>query len=271
MGQESDSKARLVLEICSISTRSATCVHTILSNPTKTTFIDWYCILGVEENAGVNVIRKRYRKLALQLHPDKNKHPKAEIAFKLVSEANACLTNAAKREAFDFARYKHFCIECKKIPYTTTDNVSGNSNGSSFSAWNIITRSRSSKFWRNIRDIRERFKEEANVIENCLRVNSMSRTESPLYNPDSYLDRRSKSQAQHRFEKETPIFNPSDYSYQDYPHMRSHVNKNSSTFWYLQTNSMLHNEKRGQLSSPVFEVKSRSMFTNQFAFVPSRY
>ncbi|KEH32313.1 putative DnaJ domain-containing protein [Medicago truncatula] len=265
MGQESDSKAKLVLEICSISTRSASCVHRI---PTKTIFIDWYCILGVEENAGVNTIRKRYHKLALQLHPDKNKHPKAEIAFKLVSEANACLTNAAKREAFDFERYKNFCIECKRIPYTSSGNVSVNSSGSGFKAWNIITKSRSFKFWRNIKDIRERFNEEAKVVENCMRVNSMSRNESPLYNPDSYLH-RSKS---HRFEKETPVFNPSDYLYQGYPHMRGLINKNPSAFWYLQTSSMLHNEKRGaQHSSPVFEVKSRSMFTNQFAFVPSRY
>ncbi|XP_004508186.1 uncharacterized protein [Cicer arietinum] len=268
MGQESDSKAKLVLEICSISTRSASCVHRILSNPTNTTFIDWYCILGVEENAGVNAIRKRYHKLALQLHPDKNKHPKAEIAFKLVSEANACLTNAAKREAFDFERYKHFCIECKRIPYTS-GNVPGNSGGLGFKAWNIITRSRSFKLWRNIRDMRERFKEEAKVIENCLRVNSMSRTESPLYNPTSYLNR---SKSLHRIEKETPVFNPSDYLYQGYPHMRDLVNKNSSTFWYLQTTSMLHNQKGGaQHSSPVFEVKSRSMFTSQFAFVSSRY
>lgn len=47
MGQESDSKAKLVLEICSISTRSAACVHRLVSNPPKATFIDWYCILGV--------------------------------------------------------------------------------------------------------------------------------------------------------------------------------------------------------------------------------
>ncbi|KAK2358313.1 DNAJ heat shock N-terminal domain-containing protein [Trifolium repens] len=269
MGQESDSKSKLVIEICSISTRSASCVHRILSNPTKTTFIDWYCILGVEENAGVNLIRKRYHKLALQLHPDKNKHPKAEIAFKLVSEANACLTNAAKREAFDFERYKHFCIECKRIPYTTSANVSVNPGGSGFKAWNIITKSRSFKFWRNIKDVRERFNEEAKVIENCLRVNSMSRKESPLYNPASYLHR---SKSMHRFEKETPVFNPSDYLYQGYPHMRGLGNKNSSTFMYLQTASILQNEKRGaQHSSPVFEVKTRSMFTNQFAFVSSRY
>ncbi|KAJ1395325.1 DnaJ domain containing protein [Sesbania bispinosa] len=264
MGQESDSKAKLVLEICSISMRSGLCAHRHLpSPPANATFIDWYCILGVEENAGVNAIRKRYHKLALQLHPDKNKHPKAEIAFKLVSEAYTCLSNAAKRKAFDLERYKHLCFECRRIPYTS----SGNSNGSGFKAWDIISRSRSFKLWRNIRDMRERFKEEAKVIENCLRTNSMSRKESPLYNPVGYLHR---SKSLHRFEKETPVFNPSDYLYQGYPHLRGHVYKNSSTFWYLQTISMLHNGKRGvQNASPVFEVKTRNTFTDKFAFVPS--
>lgn len=115
--------------------------------------------------------------------------------------------------------------------------------------------------------MRERLKEEAKVIENCLRVNSMSRKESPLYDPVDYLQR---SKSLHRFEKETPVFNPSDYLYQGYPHLRGHVYKNSSTFWYLQTTSMLHSERRGaQYASPVFEVKSRSMFTSKFAFVPS--
>ncbi|KAG5101364.1 hypothetical protein AAZX31_17G028500 [Glycine max] len=264
MGKESDSKTKLVLEICSISTRSVLCVHhTLLSKP----FIDWYCILGVEENAGVNAIRKRYHKLALQVHPDKNKHPNAEIAFKLVSEAYACLSNAAKRKAFDLERCKHFCFECKRIPYTSS-NVPGNSSGSVFKAWNMITRSRSFKLWRNIRDMRERFMDEAKVIENCLRTNSMSRKESPPYDSAGFLHR---SKSMHRFEKETPVFNPSDYLYQGYPHLRSNIYKNSSTFWYLQRNSMLHNEKGGALhASPVFDVKSRNLFASKFTFVPSK-
>ncbi|KAK7387938.1 hypothetical protein VNO78_22737 [Psophocarpus tetragonolobus] len=269
MGQESDSKTKLVLEICSISARSVACVHTYLSKLPKPTFVDWYCILGVEENARVNAIRKRYHKLALQVHPDKNKHPKAEIAFKLVSEAYACLSNAAKRKAFDLDRCKHFCFECKRIPYTSS-NIPGNSSGSGFKAWNIITRSRSFKLWRNIRDIRERFMDEAKVIENCLRTNSMSRKESPLHN-DNPAGLLHRSKSLHRFEKETPVFNPSDYLYQGYPHLRSNIYDNSSTFWYLQRNSALHNEKGGVLhASPVFEVKSRSLFASRFAFVPSK-
>ncbi|CAL0306856.1 unnamed protein product [Lupinus luteus] len=273
MGQEPESsKTQLVLEICSISTRSVLCVHRLVSsNPAKATFIDWYCILGVEENAGLNTIRKRYHKLALQLHPDKNKHPKAEVAFKLVSEAYICLSNAAKRKTFDLERYKNFCIECRRIPYAPHNVVTpGNSSGSGFKAWNIISRSRSCKLWRNIRDMRDRFKEEAKVIEKCLQANSMilRKEESPLYNPVDYLQR---SKSLHRFEKETPVFNPSDYLHQGYPHLRSHVYKNSATFWFLQTETMLHNDNGGaKYASPIFEVKSRRMFTSKFAYVPSQ-
>ncbi|OIW00130.1 hypothetical protein TanjilG_29120 [Lupinus angustifolius] len=231
-GEESDSKTQLVLEICSISTRSVVCVHKHVSSTAKETFIDWYCILGVEENAGVNTIRKRYHKLALQVHPDKNKHPKAEIAFKLVSEAYICLSNAAKRKTFDLERHKNFCIECKRILYTSGNFVApGNSSGSGFKVWRIISRSKSCKLWRNIRDMRDRFREEAKVIEDCLHANSMvSRKESSLYNPLDYVQR---SKSLHRFEKETPVFNPSDYLHQEYPHLRSQIYKNSATFWFL--------------------------------------
>ncbi|KAK7303743.1 hypothetical protein RJT34_14656 [Clitoria ternatea] len=232
MGQESDHKTQLVLEVCSISTRSVVCVHRLVSKSNP--FIDWYCILGVEENAGVNTIRKQYHKLALKLHPDKNQHPKAEIAFKLVSEAYMCLCDAAKRKAFDLERCRNFCFECNRIPYD-------NSNGSSFKAWNISSnKSRSYKVWRNIRDMRERLREEAKVIEKCLRANSMSKKESPIFNPADYAH---GSRSNNKVEKENPVFNPSlKCLYQGHPHFRGHVYKNSETCWHLQTQKIYNSQ-----------------------------
>ncbi|KAK4380081.1 hypothetical protein RND71_001943 [Anisodus tanguticus] len=105
-GNES-AKWKLVSEICDIS---IPCSH---QYPTNSAFIDWYLLLDVDEDAGVDVIKQRYHKLALQLHPDKNKHPKAEIAFKLVSQAYVCLTDEASREAFETDRRRnHICPKC---------------------------------------------------------------------------------------------------------------------------------------------------------------
>ncbi|XP_027905443.1 dnaJ homolog subfamily C member 17-like [Vigna unguiculata] len=261
MGQESDHKTQLVLEVCSISTRSVSCVHTLLSNPSKPPFIDWYCILGVEENAGLVTIRQQYHKLALQLHPDKNKHPKAEIAFKLISEAYMCLSDAAKRKAFDSKRSKNFCFECNRIPYTSKKVPvpgTGSSNGSCLKTRNMSGGSRSYKVWRNIKEMREMLKEEAKVIENCLRANLMSKKESPLYDPADYRD---GSRFMNKVEREVPVFNPMKYLYQGYPHLRDHVHQNCETCWYFDTQNLVHNEKReAKYGSPVFEVRSQSKF-----------
>nr|GEY03389.1 chaperone protein DnaJ 49-like [Tanacetum cinerariifolium] len=48
---------------------------------------DYYDILGVGKDCGVEDIRKAYRKLSLKVHPDKNKAPGSEEAFKKVSKA----------------------------------------------------------------------------------------------------------------------------------------------------------------------------------------
>lgn len=62
---------------------------------------DWYSILQVERFADEMTIKKQYRKLALVLHPDKNKFPGAEAAFKLIGEAHLVLSDHSKRSLFD--------------------------------------------------------------------------------------------------------------------------------------------------------------------------
>jgi len=65
--------------------------------------LDYYEILGVEQDSNEAEIRKAYRKLALQWHPDKNQNNKeeAERRFKLISEAYDVLSDPNKREVFD--------------------------------------------------------------------------------------------------------------------------------------------------------------------------
>lgn len=62
---------------------------------------DYYEILGVSKEATDSDIRKAYKKLALQLHPDKNKCPGAAEAFKAIGNAAAILTDAEKRKQYD--------------------------------------------------------------------------------------------------------------------------------------------------------------------------
>jgi molecular chaperone DnaJ len=66
---------------------------------------DYYQILGVAGNADAAEIKKQYRKLARELHPDKTKgDKKLEDRFKAVSEAYDILSDSKKRREYDDAR-----------------------------------------------------------------------------------------------------------------------------------------------------------------------
>ncbi|ONK62933.1 uncharacterized protein A4U43_C07F9630 [Asparagus officinalis] len=62
---------------------------------------DYYEILGVEKSCSGEEIRKAYRKLSLKVHPDKNKAPGADEAFKIVSKAFKCLSEDESRRQYD--------------------------------------------------------------------------------------------------------------------------------------------------------------------------
>ncbi|KAL0687755.1 hypothetical protein Bca4012_087432 [Brassica carinata] len=62
---------------------------------------DLYGVIGVDPLADDEALKKQYKKLALLLHPDKNKCKGAEDAFKLVSNAWSLLSDKAKRAAYD--------------------------------------------------------------------------------------------------------------------------------------------------------------------------
>ncbi len=66
---------------------------------------DYYKVLGVDENANADAIKKAYRKLARIHHPDRNQNnPKAEERFKEIQEAYETLSDEKKRKEYDRMR-----------------------------------------------------------------------------------------------------------------------------------------------------------------------
>ncbi|KAG6515386.1 uncharacterized protein LOC121970933 [Zingiber officinale] len=62
---------------------------------------DWYAILSATASMDKGTLKKHYKNLSLQLHPDKNKSIGAEGAFKLISEAWSVLSDKSAKMAFD--------------------------------------------------------------------------------------------------------------------------------------------------------------------------
>jgi molecular chaperone DnaJ len=71
---------------------------------------DYYAILGVARDASADDLKKAYRKLAMQFHPDRNPgDKKAEARFKEINEAYDVLKDDQKRAAYD--RFGHAAFE----------------------------------------------------------------------------------------------------------------------------------------------------------------
>ncbi len=67
---------------------------------------DLYSILGIQKSSNDSDIKKAYKKLAFQYHPDKNKSEDAETKFKDISEAYEVLLNPDKRRMYDNFGYE---------------------------------------------------------------------------------------------------------------------------------------------------------------------
>jgi len=97
---------------------------------------DYYEVLGLEKGASAEEVKKAFRKLAYQFHPDRNKEKGAEERFKEISEAYAVLSDPEKKQKYD--TYGHAGINGN---YTTEDIFRGaDFSGFGFSVEDILNR-----------------------------------------------------------------------------------------------------------------------------------
>src|ERR1700752_1434596 len=66
---------------------------------------DYYEVLGVSRDVDEQTLKKSFRRLARQLHPDVSSEPETEVRFREVTEAYEVLSNSETRALYD--RYGH--------------------------------------------------------------------------------------------------------------------------------------------------------------------
>lgn len=93
----------------------------------STEFKDYYGILGVNKTADANEIKKKFRKLALKYHPDRNQGNKAaEAKFKEISEAYDILSDQEKRAKYD--RFGQYWQQSGNSGYSTSNSSTRSTN-----------------------------------------------------------------------------------------------------------------------------------------------
>jgi molecular chaperone DnaJ len=93
---------------------------------------DYYDVLGVSKTASQDDIKKAFRKLAMQYHPDRNKASDAEQKFKEINEAYEVLKDEQKRKTYD--HYGHEGLNQQGFhgsnPFDFFNEMFGNTGGS---------------------------------------------------------------------------------------------------------------------------------------------
>ncbi|KAL6140275.1 hypothetical protein ACLB2K_058575 [Fragaria x ananassa] len=102
--------------------------------------LDHYSILGLKPTSSKDAVKRQYKKMAVLLHPDKNKCVGADGAFKLVSEAMSLLSDTTKRSFYDLQRNKHLATAVNQPNYSTvhTGGVT-TSHGRLDTFWTVCT------------------------------------------------------------------------------------------------------------------------------------
>lgn len=91
---------------------------------------DYYEVLGVSRNATDDEIKKAFRKLAMQYHPDVNKSPDAEEKFKEINQAYSVLIDKDKRSLYD--QFGHGAVDGTwEVDENSANSTTNSTNSSS--------------------------------------------------------------------------------------------------------------------------------------------
>ncbi|KAK1396148.1 J domain-containing protein [Heracleum sosnowskyi] len=107
--------------------------------------VDFYSVLGLEPTVEKSAMKKQYKKLAVLLHPDKNKTVGAEGAFKLVSQAWALLSDNAKRRSYDSSRNKR--MSCGVLQNSLSSVQGSHVTGLDNQSKSLSSQSKLDTFW----------------------------------------------------------------------------------------------------------------------------
>jgi DnaJ-class molecular chaperone len=104
----------------------------------------YYETLKVSRNATDEQIKKAYRKLAMQFHPDVNSDDGAETRFKLIGEAYAVLSDEGKRRIYDMTGFNRFgsWAASRASGQSGMHQCSGGMNGGKCSSFETLFRRR---------------------------------------------------------------------------------------------------------------------------------
>jgi len=141
--------------------------------------MDWYGILQTQQSADEATIKKQYRKLALLLHPDKNKSAGAEAAFKLIGEANRVLSDQCKRALYDSKIGISVGNTAAKVAPSHPNGNAGNYQNifnSQPHAWNPYHQFENQTFWTCCSHCNTRYQYYKTILNQTLRCQQCSKS-----------------------------------------------------------------------------------------------